>query len=229
MKSKKQIRHRNKSKKFRKMKGGMDGWTEESLEDRRKRSQPEAALRRAIRQSNESAALHYLSKVSNVKFVYNDTGETALHQSCMNGLVKVVIALIDKGATVDARDVNGRTPLHFACQYRRMNVAVSLVDRGADINAMDIHQKTPLDYIKSDRDREYLELFTEIKVEDAMASLLDKSEARHTLNELADTPNLTISGFPEVMVDKTVSFIGRGGGKRKTKKLKTRRRKTRKH
>ena len=262
MKSKKQIRRlRNKSKKFRKMKGGMDGRIEESLEDRRKRSMPEAALRRAIRQSNESAALHYLSKVSNVNFVYNDTGETALHKSCMNGLVKVVIALIDKGATVDAKDINGmtplhwtcqvdnaemveflismgadvnacnnygRTPLHFACQYRRMNVAVSLVDRGADINAMDIHQKTPLDYIKSDRDREYLELFTEIKVEDAMASLLDKSEARHTLNELADTPNLTISGFPEVMVDKTVSFIGRGGGKRKTKKLKTLRRKTRK-
>lgn len=260
MKSKKQIRRlRNKSKKFRKMKGGMDGWIEESLEDRRKRSMPEAALRRVIQQSNESAALHYLSKVRNVNFVYNDTGETALHKSCMNGLVKVVIALIDRdaninaedrngntplhwtcyldnaemveflvsmGADVNARNKNGRTPLHFACQYRRMNAAVSLVDRGADINAKDIYQKTPLHYIKSDRDREYLELFTEIKVEDAMASLLDKSEARYTLNELADTPNLTITGFPAELVDKTVSFIGRGG---KTKKCKTRRGKTRKH
>ena len=59
-----------------------------------------------------------------------------------------------------------------------------------------------------------------------MASLLDKSEARYTLNELADTPNLTITGFHAELVDKTVSFIGRGG---KTKKCKTRRGKTRKH
>ena len=54
------------------------------------------------------------------------------------------MALVDRGADVDARDVNQRTPLHYACDKGHMEVAMALVDRGADVDARDVNQRTPL-------------------------------------------------------------------------------------
>ena len=54
------------------------------------------------------------------------------------------MALVDRGADVDAIDVNQYTPLHRACVNGHMKLAMALVDRGADIHARDIDQRTPL-------------------------------------------------------------------------------------
>merc|ERR1711871_1008570 len=58
--------------------------------------------------------------------------------------MEVAMALVDRVADVDARDVNQRTPLHDACWKGHMELAMALVDRGADVDARDVDQRTPL-------------------------------------------------------------------------------------
>ena len=41
------------------------------------------------------------------------------------------MALVDRGADVDARDEDQWTPLHDACAKGNMEVTMALVDRGA--------------------------------------------------------------------------------------------------
>ena len=49
---------------------------------------------------------------------------TPLHYACRNGNVEVAMALVDRGADVDAEDDNQRTPLHYACIEGHMEVAL---------------------------------------------------------------------------------------------------------
>jgi ankyrin repeat protein len=46
-------------------------------------------------------------------------GETALHRAAAFGSVDTIQRLLDAGATIDARDVNGDTPLGWASWYTR--------------------------------------------------------------------------------------------------------------
>ena len=47
--------------------------------------------------------------------------------------MEVVIALVDRGADVDARTVNQDTPLHWACDEGNMELAMALVKKGANV------------------------------------------------------------------------------------------------
>ena len=46
-------------------------------------------------------------------------GETALHRAAAFGSVDTIQRLLDAGATIDARDINGDTPLGWASWYTR--------------------------------------------------------------------------------------------------------------
>ena len=59
------------------------------------------------------------------------------------GQTETVIALIDNGADIEAKDDSGETPLHWAVERGQTETAIALINRGADINA------------KSDNDGEY--------------------------------------------------------------------------
>ena len=69
---------------------------------------------------------------------------TPLHRACDNGDMELAMALVDRGADVDARTVFQSTPLHYACHDGYMELAMALVDRGADVDAVDDNQRTPL-------------------------------------------------------------------------------------
>ena len=69
---------------------------------------------------------------------------TPLHHACIKGHMELAMALVDRGADVDARDVAQRTPLHHACRNGHMELAMALVDRGADVHARTVDQSTPL-------------------------------------------------------------------------------------
>ena len=45
---------------------------------------------------------------------------TALHWACDRGNMELAMALVDRGADVDARDVDQMTPLHAACYNDNM-------------------------------------------------------------------------------------------------------------
>ena len=62
-----------------------------------------------------------------------ETGETALHYAAWSGNPEIAVALVDKGADVDAQETaNGQTPLMFAAAYGRTDVVRSLLGAGAD-------------------------------------------------------------------------------------------------
>ena len=60
-----------------------------------------------------------------------------LHTAARTGQASVIVALLDHGAPIDARDADGRTGLYWAVYARDYSSTVALVARGADINATD--------------------------------------------------------------------------------------------
>ena len=53
-------------------------------------------------------------------------------------------ALIQAGADLETRDLQGRTPLHHAVAAPRQSVAILLLEAGADPNARDLQGRTAL-------------------------------------------------------------------------------------
>ena len=77
------------------------------------------------------------------------TGGTALHQAARRGCVSVAQALLDHGATIDARDAEEQTPLRRAVNCRQLPVVRLLVRHGADPDAADRRGVTPLDVART--------------------------------------------------------------------------------
>jgi ankyrin repeat protein len=76
----------------------------------------------------------------------NTTGETALHRACREaGAVGVRSArlLLDRRASVTARDRYAKTPLHSAAVHNRATAKL-LLSRGADAKAVDNRGQNPL-------------------------------------------------------------------------------------
>jgi ankyrin repeat protein len=69
---------------------------------------------------------------------------TPLHAASAFGHVEVARALIDHGADVTARAIDGHTPLHEASGKGHIDVVRFLVEHGADVTARNKHGNTPL-------------------------------------------------------------------------------------
>jgi truncated hemoglobin YjbI len=74
---------------------------------------------------------------------------TPLHQASRRGYVSVAQALLDHGATIDARDAKGQTPLRRAVNCRQVQIVRLLVRHGADPRAADRREVTPLDLART--------------------------------------------------------------------------------
>ena len=69
--------------------------------------------------------------------------DTPLDTAGYNPNIDMIIALVEAGADVDARDIKSQTPLHKAAQHNpSVEVAKALVRAGADFNAVDVPQLT---------------------------------------------------------------------------------------
>jgi truncated hemoglobin YjbI len=77
------------------------------------------------------------------------TRGTPLHQAARRGYVSAAEALLDHGATVDARDAKGQTPLRRAVNCRQLPIVRLLVRRGADPHAADRRGVTPFDVART--------------------------------------------------------------------------------
>ena len=69
---------------------------------------------------------------------------TPLHVAAWNDHESIVGLLVDRGADIDAADVDRRRPLHVAAWNGHESVVGLLVDRGADVDAADAYRDTPL-------------------------------------------------------------------------------------
>ena len=69
---------------------------------------------------------------------------TPLHNAVMNDGLDATVKLIEKGAKINAVDLNGWTPLHYAASNSDTQFAKLLIEKGAKINAGDLNDRTPL-------------------------------------------------------------------------------------
>ena len=57
-----------------------------------------------------------------------------LHYACEKGYLEIVQYLIEKGASIEAKDEDQKTPLHIASIWGQTDVVKYLVSKGANKN-----------------------------------------------------------------------------------------------
>ena len=73
-----------------------------------------------------------------------DNASTPLHLTSEEGHVDVARMLMEFGADLSARDMDGWTPLHSASSMGHVNVVRILIESNADVSAQDMDGWTPL-------------------------------------------------------------------------------------
>ena len=106
-------------------------------------------------------------------------GNTPLHLALRNGHTEAAMAMIDKGADVNAGDKNGDTPFHLALKEGHTETAMAMIDKGADVNASDNDGNTPLHVALRNG-----------QTETAMA-MIDKGADIYIKNNRQETPRCT--------------------------------------
>ena len=78
----------------------------------------------------------------------NSWSRSGLMLACRYGHLKVALALLEKGASANVRDINGRTPLHFALRFAANTKSEALVrmllEAGVNVNCDDSRGMQPL-------------------------------------------------------------------------------------
>ena len=87
---------------------------------------------RDIRDRNRNTLLHL---VCDRDYDEDDTDDS----------IKLVNFLIDKGANVNAINLDGLTPLHFTCERNNFPLTIALLNRGARPNDEDFNDRYPID------------------------------------------------------------------------------------
>ena len=79
----------------------------------------------------------------------------------MPDVMQIIKYLIDNGADVNGRDIQGQTPLHHASiipQSITVEPVKYLIEKGADINAKDNYSQTPLFFAQGAKNNEVVEI-----------------------------------------------------------------------
>ena len=100
-------------------------------------------LKEAISQGNLSVLERISSRETSLR---DEKLNTPLIHACMVGQAASTLLLLQKGAEVDQRGINGSTPLMFACEKGDLAVVQKLVEAGADLKASNHEGSTPYLY-----------------------------------------------------------------------------------
>ena len=101
------------------------------------------------RASTGDVASVVLAAGATVDVASGPTRGTALHQAARRGYVAVAQALLDYGATLDARDAKKETPLRRAVNCRQIEIVRLLVRHGASPHTADRRGVAPLDVART--------------------------------------------------------------------------------
>ena len=141
---------------------------------------------------------------------------------------EISIAIINKPELeINHIDKNGRTYLHWAIEKNRKALFEILVDKGIDIYIKDKKGEIPFDLITpytsiNEEEKEKLKEKHQKQKTEQLESIIEQ-DRKNYISEQSPLSKLPDDGFVKENIGQ---FFG---GKRKTRRLKTRRRKTRKH
>ncbi len=90
-------------------------------------------------------------------------------------LPSVYTELLDAGAPIDVRDVNGETPLHHAVSVGDAPITEILLARGAEVNAIDGLGRTPLGLALRTRKERWVKAQQRTADFDAIIALLERA------------------------------------------------------
>ena len=74
------------------------------------------------------------------------------------GKDKIVKCLVNAGANVNGKNVNGHTPLMFAVYHSNINIVSFLIENGAYVNAINNYNYSPLIAFEGDNERNFKEI-----------------------------------------------------------------------
>jgi ankyrin repeat domain-containing protein 2 len=107
---------------------------------------------------SDRTALHKASRAGHIDFVRmlveeckvkvdpkDVSGQTPLHDACINRHLEIVQCLSGAGANLAAKDNRGITPLHFACRSHQVEIVEFLCTANPEVvNQIDQFKQTPL-------------------------------------------------------------------------------------
>ena len=92
----------------------------------------------------------------------DDRGNTLLHRASCTGDIKLVLALLDLGANVNAENQSESTPIHKCLQKKPLiGVIKALIERGANLNVRELSGYSHLDYAVKSCSLEVVQLLIE--------------------------------------------------------------------
>lgn len=101
-----------------------------------------AALRQALLFEDDDMTDLLLKAGASANLVGGDEGERPLHLAAQEGFAHGVRALLNHGADIEARNIDGETPLLVAVRMRRYDVVSLLIERGAAVDTRDQYGNT---------------------------------------------------------------------------------------
>lgn len=116
------------------------------------------ALYNAVYKGNCQIAMYLIDKGADITICDRDS---VLHQASRNFDKKLVKYLVERGADVNERNIDGSTPLSCAVNTYDVDMGLVkyLVEHGADVNVVDYQNETPLDVVikyKNNRAEKFL-------------------------------------------------------------------------
>ena len=99
-------------------------------------------LHELIMKEQWGKALQKISEGEGIQEKNAEQGFTPLHNASYKGYMPVVMALVEAGADVNARDARGFTPLHHASYMGHEKVEAYLLKKGANPDIKGLNGKT---------------------------------------------------------------------------------------
>lgn len=105
----------------------------------------------SIEEARAVPELHMLSDLRSLLHVGADLNEpldhgaTLLHVAAASGFSEAATLLLEHGASLRAKDLDGWEPLHAAAYWGQVHLVELLVANGADLDAKSLMDETPLD------------------------------------------------------------------------------------
>jgi len=75
---------------------------------------------------------------------YNQDGLTFIHSAALNGQIEMVKYLIQNGAGINIKSLDGQTPMCYACKEGHLAIVEYLANQGADLNVKDTIGNRPI-------------------------------------------------------------------------------------